>query len=361
MEYNITYRQKDKGWQYIISRKENGKWKQVKSKQGFKNKKDAKPIAEETLKTLKKEDINKKSIVNNTYKCITFNELFELFIEHNKLYKEPGTITTYKDAKKVFKELWELKIIDIRKIHIQKAIDILTERDLKRSTIELNISKLRLALNYYKDNYDNSYTIDFLKNLQLPKEIAAEKKALTIKELEELANNMKNEETEYYIATLLAGYCGLRIGEITGLTWNDINEIEMELNIKKQWKVDKNGIENFGKLKSKNSYREVPIPPKILEELKKYKKISTTDINNRILVVKPKSFNARIDEIIKKYKDISIHELRHTYATFLISKGIDFKTVAKLLGHDVAETIKTYSHVTDDMMSNAKNKIKNIF
>lgn len=33
MEYNITYRQKDKGWQYIISMKENGKWRQVKSKQ----------------------------------------------------------------------------------------------------------------------------------------------------------------------------------------------------------------------------------------------------------------------------------------------------------------------------------------
>ncbi|MDU7714688.1 MAG: Arm DNA-binding domain-containing protein, partial [Clostridium butyricum] len=42
MEYNVTYRQKDKGWQFIISYKDyNGKWRQ-KSKQGFKTKKEAK-------------------------------------------------------------------------------------------------------------------------------------------------------------------------------------------------------------------------------------------------------------------------------------------------------------------------------
>lgn len=53
MEYNITYRQKDKGWQFIISYKEHGKWKQ-KSKQGFSTKKEAKPFAEKALKELKK-------------------------------------------------------------------------------------------------------------------------------------------------------------------------------------------------------------------------------------------------------------------------------------------------------------------
>lgn len=40
LEYNITYRQKDKGWQFIISYKLDNKWKQ-KSKQGFRTKSDA--------------------------------------------------------------------------------------------------------------------------------------------------------------------------------------------------------------------------------------------------------------------------------------------------------------------------------
>ena len=49
----------------------------------------------------------------------------------------------------------------------------------------------------------------------------------------------------------------------------------------------------------------------------------------------------------------------HTYATNLIANGLDFKTAAKLLGHDIEQTMKTYSHVTDDMMNEAK-KIINI-
>ncbi|SFC21403.1 Phage integrase family protein [Clostridium uliginosum] len=58
--------------------------------------------------------------------------------------------------------------------------------------------------------------------------------------------------------------------------------------------------------------------------------------------------------------NITIHELRHTSATKLIV-GIDFKTAAKLLGHYVKETMKTYSHVNDDMMQRATDLIGKIF
>ena len=58
---------------------------------------------------------------------------------------------------------------------------------------------------------------------------------------------------------------------------------------------------------------------------------------------------------------MSIHELRHTYATALISNGVDFKTVAKLMGHDIEQTMKTYSHVTDDMLNNATKLLSKIF
>lgn len=63
----------------------------------------------------------------------------------------------------------------------------------------------------------------------------------------------------------------------------------------------------------------------------------------------------------KKGFDISVHELRHTYATNLIANGIDFKTAAKFLGHDVKETLGTYSHVNDDMIKIATNIIEKIF
>lgn len=361
MDYNVTFRKKDKGLQAIISYKDNtGKWKQ-KSKQGFKTQKDAKPFIEKTVKELEIELLNQENIINSDYKTITFLELFDLFIKHNKLYKEQNTIITYENAKAAFKELWELKVVDIKKIHVQKVVDTLTARGIKRSTIELHLQKISLAVKYYKDNYDSSYKAPVV-NIVLPKQIKTKIKVLTKNELDELLDTMqKNEDVTYYIAALLAGYCGLRIGEILGLTWNDIIEEEMKLNINKQWKLDKNGNEEFGKLKTENGYREIPISKKVISELKKYKKNSITDINKRLIVVRPNTFNARINEIINKYKEMSIHELRHTYATLLIQNEIDFKTVAKFMGHDVSETIATYSHVNDDMLKNATDKIKNIF
>ena len=59
--------------------------------------------------------------------------------------------------------------------------------------------------------------------------------------------------------------------------------------------------------------------------------------------------------------EITMHTLRHTYATLLIANGTDFKTAAKLLGHDVEMTIKTYSHVTDDILERVSKTVNIIF
>lgn len=64
--------------------------------------------------------------------------------------------------------------------------------------------------------------------------------------------------------------------------------------------------------------------------------------------------------IIKNYTkklgcNFSIHEFRHTYTTTLISCSVDFKTVTKLMEHDVEQTMKTYAHFTDDMLNNTSN------
>ena len=103
MDYNLTYRQKDKGIQCIISYKDtNGKWKQ-KSKQGFKAQKDAKPYIKKTLTELERAFINKDSIISPNYDLITFKQLSDEFVEHEQLYREYNTIRNHKIAFKRFK------------------------------------------------------------------------------------------------------------------------------------------------------------------------------------------------------------------------------------------------------------------
>ncbi len=59
--------------------------------------------------------------------------------------------------------------------------------------------------------------------------------------------------------------------------------------------------------------------------------------------------------------DITIHDLMHTYGTSLIAKGIDFKTTAQLLEHDVEITIKIYSHVNQYMVDNTTRVANDYF
>ena len=68
-----------------------------------------------------------------------------------------------------------------------------------------------------------------------------------------------------------------------------------------------------------------------------------------------------LDKQLKRKFNTCIHELRHTYATTLVSNGMDFKTAARILGHDIEQTMKTYSHVTDNMLKKASDLINKIF
>ncbi len=65
----------------------------------------------------------------------------------------------------------------------------------------------------------------------------------------------------------------MRLGEILGLTWNDVDFKDNTVNVNKQWKILKNGKSGFGPVKSKNSNRIIPISKNVKNELKNYKKI----------------------------------------------------------------------------------------
>lgn len=359
MEYNVTYRKKDKGIQAVISYKVDGKWKQ-KSKQGFKSQKQAKPIVAKIVKELEKK-LELQSRLSNELKDITFKEYRDSFIEHQKLYKEYNTILHYKATFNTFSQLNNYEMIKIKSSDIQKCIDTLVAKGYAENTIKGFLSSLHYIFNYAvkKEKIilenpvkDIDYKVEKTKKVR---------RALTKKQTQDLLNRIKNPE--FHLISAIAAKCGLRISEILGLTWNDIDTKESILVVNKQWKKDKNGVYGFGDVKGKNSNRKVPIPKDLMKEFKSYKQEKKIlDLNERIFMGRAReSMSTILCDAYKRagYK-ISVHELRHTYATTLIANGLDFKTVANLLGHDVKQTMDTYSHVTDDMLKRAKNLINNI-
>lgn len=359
-QYTITYRQKDKGWQYIISKKENGKWGYGSSKQGFRTKALAKLAAEKKVDEFKKEDEKKgKANLIEEHDKITLRQFKKMFLSSIELHKAVNTLLSYEAA---FDKLIldDMLIDNIEFAHIQDCVNKMIKAELAPSSIRLHVSKwnvlFKAAVKPYKIIAESPITGD----LMLPKVKKDTKvKALTKTELDDLLNKMYPEKD--FMICLLASHCGPRIGEILGLCRNDIDLKKRRLDINKQWKEKKDGTYDFGSVKSQA--RVVPIPKSIIPLLEEYLSSNVRNFDGRIFRdKKTKNTGSRINQKIKQMGfDNSLHDLRHTYATRLVLQGLNFQTIAEYLGDDVKTVIDTYSHFTKDMEEIGDQKVNEAF
>ncbi len=358
LEYKISYRTKDKSIQCIIAYKDNGQWK-TKSKQGFKTQKESKPWQEKTIDKLKE---NIKVPVD--YRGTTFKEFKEIFLKDKEKEYAYNTIAIFEKAYAKFEKINAIPLTEISYMHLKPCFDLMIDEGLAESTIRGYFALVKNTLNHAIKNYqiikDNPIDINQYK---FP--VAEKKKekirALTEFELNDLLSKLDGKD---YFICVLAGKCGMRLGEINGII--DDGSIDLEngvVHVRRQWKqVEDGGKYELGTLKTKNSYRTVPLPTKYIPEFRRYLNTCVKDINNRIFI--DKSNTATGSRLFYKFKrlgyGISIHDLRHTYVTILIKNGFDFKTISELIGDTVEMVIKTYSHFTTDMFESAQDRINKI-
>lgn len=197
---------------------------------------------------------------------------------------------------------------------------------------------------------------------KLPPKKSREMKVLTQSEIVRFLNRAKEEG--YYELFLLELGTGMRRGEILALKWSDLNFTTGELRIDKQITA-MHGELFISEPKTKASKRTVILPPSILHILSEYKKsidsewIFPSPLDN----AKPRFPSAvrkRLQLILERAgcPKVRFHDLRHTFATMALEKGMDVKTLSATIGHvSSATTIDIYSHITDTMQRQAAAKI----
>ena len=154
---------------------------------------------------------------------------------------------------------------------------------------------------------------------------------------------------------------GLRLGEICGLKWSDLDENTGKLQIRRSVSHEPGGGLTFGDTKTEKGMRTILLPKGTLHVLKERKKHAVTEwIFPSLLTPEqptaPNSAYQRLKVILQNagLPDIRFHDLRHTFATHALSNGVDAKTLSGILGHTNASfTLDTYTHVTTDMQKNA--------
>ena len=277
-------------------------------------------------------------------------------------------------------ELGKIKLKDLRATHIQRYYNKL--QDTKPiSTIKGINTRLKPCLGeaekqgYIQKNYCKMVTLPKDNNKKTIQVLTQQQQKLFIEAI-------KGHKLE--VLFLIALGTGLRLGELLGLKWSDIDFNTGILTVNRTLSRVKN--QTTGKYeiieqtpKTKNSNRTIPIPNDILNKLKEHKKnqskqrlfvgegyinnnyVFTDDIGNPIDDKRPgrnlKSTLAKLS-----IEPIKFHALRHTYATRLFEANVPPKTVQVLMGHyDISITMDIYTHVMEDAKLEAIEKLNNIF
>ena len=156
---------------------------------------------------------------------------------------------------------------------------------------------------------------------------------------------------------MLSLFTGLRIGEVCGLKWQDIDFenriIRVKRTLQRVYHKDLNGVGTSEILvstpKTKSSIREIPISNLLFPVMNKINPNhpSAYFISGTEKCVEVRTFRFFFENFLKRYniEKVNFHTLRHTFATRCIEAGADHKTVSELLGHSsVNMTLNLYVH-----------------
>lgn len=157
------------------------------------------------------------------------------------------------------------------------------------------------------------------------------------------------------LGILVCLYTGLRIGEICGLHWKDIDLQEQTISIRRtvQRIVRTEVTETSGTRtimdspKSSHSIRLIPIPSFLIPHLKPFQTdgFFLSGTNERL--VEPRAYQYKLRSYLQKLgiRIVNFHILRHTFATRCVEAGMDPKTLSLILGHsNVSITLNRYVH-----------------
>lgn len=355
LTYHFSYREKDRGWQVILSYKDQaGRWRQ-KSRQGLATKKAAKAAGEKLLADVL--DAMKSQPIAPELVDISLAEFAEyVFRCRNLTY---NSVLAYRYALKNYGP--KLLAMPVRKITYLDIQQAMSNWQCADASYQLYVTCLKMILSHAVEPYhlrqDNPAI--HLKPRKLNRRHKI--RALTQDEFDQLMENMKTRPMKYYVICAIAGYTGMRLGEIMGLTWDDIDLKNRQVSVTKQYGRIGHGKRGIMNIKNGAAgHRVIPIPAKLWQILLAYRHTEPRQISGQL--IPPKLLHRTLDGYIKKVvPDASIHSLRHTYATMLLAHGTDIKTVSALLGDTVSTVLNVYVDYTDDMRRKAAQSIEKIF
>lgn len=290
--------------------------------------------------------INKSAV---TKANITVEKAIQVYIDTKSNILSPATIRAYRlNAKNHLNGIKQIPVDKLTSIMVQSELNVLSGMGLSPKTIRNIYGMLTAALKEAKPELQ-------LKCV-LPQKKKTEITVPTDKELEKL---IEAAEGDMRLAIKLSAYMGLRRSELCALTWDDINLEKRKLKINKGKVMDSKGQYVIKGTKTTNSTRTLDIPLVVLEDLE-----SIENKTGELLTIEPNHMHKPFKKAIKKagIKDFRFHDLRHFYASVMLSLGVPDKYAMERMGHSTNNMLKTvYQHTFEEKQAEITNKLDAFF
>ncbi|MDV2685175.1 site-specific integrase [Alkalihalophilus lindianensis] len=355
-------------WYYALNYKENGKYKK-KVKRGFKTKKDAEAALVEA-----QDAFNKGTYIEPSK--MLYSEFMESWLKDKKINVKKSTYNNYKYLldSHLLPSLGHLELSKIGPRDIQSLYNEIKENKI------LSDENLRKVHTIIKDSLSKAVKWEMImKNpaelIDAPKVVKREVEVWNedqIKAFLKAANGAR-----YYYAFLMALTTGMRQGEILGLRWKDIDELNGTISIVQT--LSHRGQELSAGAKTDAGNRRISIDQNTmnqllaLKKLYKLEKLSSGSVYEDFdLVIRtsvgtplsPRNLLRSFYSIIEKANvpKIRFHDLRHTHASLMLKQGVNPKIVSERLGHaNVRITLDTYSHLLPNLQKDTAEQFGKLF
>ena len=333
---------------------------------------------------------------------MTLNTFFETWVSEVKENTvKANTLSVYMEIYKIHiaPALGKVQVSSINKLMVQRLLNTMSKNGLSANTLAKTKAILYSIFKEAMENRMISYNP--CENITIRRD-KTERRVLSWQEQQLFLEAIRG--SRYEMLCVLGLSTGLRIGELSGLRWSDIDFTEKTLTVERTY-IYLHDVKNhqmkdeFHSPKTKNSCRTIRLLDPILTLLLQHKQrqekekaaagdhwcpveggedlVFTTKtggpvrglnvsetLNNYV-----KKINRQEEFLAAKeqrepviFERITPHTLRHTFATRAFESGIPPKVVQQILGHSSLEmTMDLYTHVTEDVQSKEIQKLTLFF
>ena len=300
------------------------------------------------------------------------NEIIELWKKEKILYVKKSTYSAYlllleNHISPYFGELYDIEEKDVQEFALNKLTSGLSTKTVKDLIIVIKMI-LKFA---YKNKFLEYKEID----IKFPtKSDTRDLEVLSIVDHKKLLKYVQENFTFKNLGIYICLSTGMRIGELCGLQWCDIDIdngiIKVRKTVQRIYIVEKDIRYTeilIDSPKTKNSIRDIPMTNELIKLIKPLKKIVNNEffmLTNDEKPTEPRTFRSYYQKLIKKLglPNLKFHGLRHSFATRCIESRCDYKTVSVILGHsNISTTLNLYVHPNMEQKKKCVDQMNKLF